>query len=67
VNRTGVFLVHSGVARLPVVSKVDMGNAVYGTPVPANGVLDTLRRSELCAMAGRAGGTSAPVAKERWR
>jgi outer membrane protein assembly factor BamB len=39
------------------VSKIDMGNSVYSTPVPANGVLYIMTRSELYAIAGSAGGS----------
>jgi outer membrane protein assembly factor BamB len=38
------------------ISEIDMANAVYSTPVPANGVLYIMTRSELYAIAGRAGG-----------
>ena len=39
------------------ISEVDMGNSVYSTPVPANGVLYIMTRSELYAIAGSAGGS----------
>ena len=32
------------------ISEIDMANAVYGTPVPANGVLYIMTRSELYAI-----------------
>jgi outer membrane protein assembly factor BamB len=39
------------------ISEIDMGNSVYSTPVPANGVLYIMTRSELYAIAGSAGGS----------
>jgi outer membrane protein assembly factor BamB len=39
------------------VSEIDMGGSVYGTPVPANGVLYIMTRSELYAISGRDGGS----------
>lgn len=43
-------------AALKKLSEIDMANAVYSTPVPANGVLYIMTRSELYAIAGNAGG-----------
>ena len=40
------------------IAEIDMGNAVYSTPVPANGVLYIMTRSELFAIAATAGGTT---------
>jgi outer membrane protein assembly factor BamB len=37
------------------ISEIDMGNSVYSTPVPANGVLYIMTSSELYAIAGSAG------------
>lgn len=37
------------------ISEIDMGNSVYGTAVPANGVLYIMTRSELYAIAVNAG------------
>jgi outer membrane protein assembly factor BamB len=37
------------------IEEVNMGNAVYGTPVPANGVLYIMTRSELYAIANTSG------------
>jgi outer membrane protein assembly factor BamB len=37
------------------MAEIDMGNSVYSTPVPANGVLYIMTRSELFAIAGSAG------------
>jgi outer membrane protein assembly factor BamB len=39
------------------ISEIDMGNSVYSTPVPANGVLYIMTRSELYAIAVSAGGS----------
>jgi outer membrane protein assembly factor BamB len=39
------------------ISEIDMGNSVCSTPVPANGVLYIMTRSELYAIAGSAGGS----------
>ena len=39
------------------ISEIDMGNSVYSTPVPANGVLYIMTHSELYAIAGSAGGS----------
>jgi outer membrane protein assembly factor BamB len=39
------------------ISEIDMGNSVYSTPVPANGVLYIMTRSELYAVALSAGGS----------
>jgi outer membrane protein assembly factor BamB len=39
------------------ISVIDMGNSVYSTPVPANGVLYIMTRSELYAIAASAGGS----------
>ena len=39
------------------ISEIDMGNSVYSTPVPANGVLYIMTRSELYAIALSAGGS----------
>jgi outer membrane protein assembly factor BamB len=39
------------------ISEIDMGNSVYSTPVPANGVLYIMTRSELYAIAASAGGS----------
>ena len=39
------------------ISEIDMGNSVYGTPVPANGVLYIMTSSDLYAIAGSAGGS----------
>ena len=39
------------------ISEIDMGNSVYGTPVPANGVLYIMTSSELFAVARSAGGS----------
>jgi outer membrane protein assembly factor BamB len=35
---------------LKKIAEIDMANAVYGTPVPANGVLYIMTRSELYAI-----------------
>ena len=42
---------------MKVISEIDMGNSVYSTPVPANGVLYIMTRSALYAIAGSAGGS----------
>jgi outer membrane protein assembly factor BamB len=39
------------------ISEIDMGNSVFSTPVPANGVLYIMTSSELYAIAGSAGGS----------
>jgi hypothetical protein len=36
---------------------IDMGDSVYSTPVPANGVLYIMTRSELYAISVNAGGS----------
>ena len=38
------------------LAEVNMGNSVYGTPVPANGVLFIMTRSDLFAIASGAAG-----------
>jgi outer membrane protein assembly factor BamB len=42
---------------LKKISEIDMGSSVYSTPVPANGVLYIMTRSELFAIAASADGT----------
>ncbi len=37
---------------LKVISEINMGNSIYSSPVPANGVLYIMTRSELYAIAG---------------
>jgi len=37
------------------ISEIDMGSSVFGTPVPANGVLYIMTSSELYAISGSAG------------
>ena len=39
------------------IAEIDMGNSVYSTPVPANGVLYIMTRSDLYAIAGSAAGS----------
>ncbi len=39
------------------IAEIDMGDSVYSTPVPANGVLYIMTRSELYAIAVSAGGS----------
>jgi outer membrane protein assembly factor BamB len=39
------------------ISEIDMGNSVYSTPVPANGVLYIMTPSDLYAIAATAGGS----------
>jgi len=39
------------------LAEIDMGNSVYSTPVPANGVLYIMASSELYAISGGAGGS----------
>jgi outer membrane protein assembly factor BamB len=39
------------------ISEIDMGNSVFSTPVPANGVLYIMTASELYAIAGNASGS----------
>jgi outer membrane protein assembly factor BamB len=39
------------------IAEIDMGNSVYSTPVPANGVLYIMTRSDLYAIAGGAAGS----------
>jgi len=39
------------------ISAIDMGDSVYSTPVPANGVLYIMTRSQLYAIAAGAGGS----------
>jgi hypothetical protein len=57
-NRCFISLILSCIASLPLVSQDwPMGNSVYSTPVPANGVLYIMTRSELYAVAGSAGGS----------
>jgi outer membrane protein assembly factor BamB len=38
------------------ISEIDMGNSVYSTPVPANGVLYIMTPTNLYAIAASAGG-----------
>lgn len=42
---------------MKVLSEIDMGSSVYSTPVPANGVLYIMTRSDLYAIAAPAGPT----------
>jgi len=42
-------------AELRKIADIDMGNSVYSTPVPANGVLYIMTRSDLYAIAAAAG------------
>ncbi len=42
---------------LKKISEIDMANAVYSTPVPANGAIYIMTRSELYAIAGSAAGS----------
>jgi outer membrane protein assembly factor BamB len=44
-------------AEMKKISEIDMGNSVYSTPVPANGVLYIMTPSELYAIAVSAGGS----------
>jgi outer membrane protein assembly factor BamB len=44
-------------AEMKRISEIDMGNSVSSTPVPANGVLYIMTRSELYAVARSAGGS----------
>ena len=37
--------------KLKKIAKINMGSSVYSTPVPANGVLFIMNRSELYAIA----------------
>jgi outer membrane protein assembly factor BamB len=42
---------------LKKLAEINMGNAVYGTPVPANGVLYIMTRSDLYAITAPGAGT----------
>ena len=42
---------------LKVIAENNMGSSVYSTPVPANGTLFIVNRSELVALAEGAGGS----------
>jgi len=42
---------------MKIMSEIDMGNSVYSTPVPANGVLYIMTRTALYAIAGGVGGS----------
>jgi outer membrane protein assembly factor BamB len=44
-------------AEMKKIAEIDMGNSVYSTPVPANGVLYIMTSSELYALAAGAGGS----------
>jgi outer membrane protein assembly factor BamB len=44
-------------AEMKKIAEIDMGNSVYSTPVPANGVLYIMTPSELYAIAVSAGGS----------
>ncbi len=44
-------------AEMKKIAEIDMGNSVYSTPVPANGVLYIMTSSELYALVASAGGT----------
>ncbi len=39
------------------LAEIDMGNSVYNTPVPANGVLNIMTSSQLYAIAASTGGS----------
>jgi outer membrane protein assembly factor BamB len=43
-------------AELKKIAEIDMGNSVYSTPVPANGLLYVMTRSDLFAIAAPASG-----------
>jgi len=51
-----VIVLHAG-KDLKKIAETNMGNAIYSTPVPANGVLYVMTRSELYAIAAGAAGS----------
>jgi outer membrane protein assembly factor BamB len=51
-----IAILQSG-AKLKKIAKINMGSSVYSTPVPANGVLYIMNRSELYAIAGTPAGS----------
>lgn len=52
----GDIMVFQAGPEMKKISAIDMGDSVYGTPVPANGVLYIMTRSQLYAIAAAAGG-----------
>ncbi len=52
-DQDGDVVVFKAGAEMKTIAEIDMANAVYSTPVPANGVLYIMTRSELYAVAKR--------------
>ncbi len=56
-DQDGDVAVFRAAAEMKKISEIDMGGSVYGTPVPANGVLYIMTSSELYAVTAVAGGS----------
>jgi len=53
-DQDGDLAVFKAGAKMQRIAEIDMGNSVYSTPVPANGVLYVMTRSDLYAIAAPA-------------
>jgi outer membrane protein assembly factor BamB len=56
-DQDGDVAVFKAAVEMKKISEIDMGGSVYGTPVPANGVLYIMTSSNLYAVAAGAGGS----------
>jgi outer membrane protein assembly factor BamB len=54
-DQDGDIAVFKAAPEMKKIAEIDMGDSVYSTPVPANGVLYIMTRSQLYAIAGTAG------------
>jgi outer membrane protein assembly factor BamB len=54
-DQDGDVAVFKAAPEMKKIAEIDMGDSIYSTPVPANGVLYIMTRSQLYAIAGTAG------------